>query len=249
MDTTTPHTTTQTPTPRGTSQTADSATQQGRLDRAHIATDTCVTEKELYQMFKVVPGLYISKFPTTIPVEITHILNMCTHPHPADDTNRAYLHIPILDIDNITPHIPSITTFISNALKQEGKVLVHCALRLNRSAAAVLAFLCFQKEMTAAEALKCLKERKPNVSPSAIFMGQINRYFGREESEKVEDPMNRERRQFQIEYESRSDEEIRRYNTVEGRRIPLYFRTLKKGKVRIKKANRGKIKNEAMGTM
>ncbi|KAE8447915.1 hypothetical protein EG329_009987 [Mollisiaceae sp. DMI_Dod_QoI] len=165
---------------------------QDHLDSANITTQ----EHTSFQMFEVLPRLYISKFPTTIPPNITHILNMCTHPHPKD-TTRNYLHIALDDIDNITPHIPSILSFIDTALKDDGTVLVHCALGLNRSAAAVLAFLCHQKEMTSLETLKYLKERKPNVRPSALFMQQINQYFGRKEGEDVEDPMARFHRRLQ----------------------------------------------------
>lgn len=113
-------------------------------------------------MFRILPHLYLSKFPDIIPSGITHVLNMCVHPHP-DDTTRSYLHIPLDDVDNIAPEIPKIIKFIDEALTNGGTVLVHCAIGLNRSAAAVVSYLCNLYKINASEALKLLKERKADV--------------------------------------------------------------------------------------
>jgi protein-tyrosine phosphatase len=138
---------------------------QSSLDCMNITREG----SNFYQMFQVLPQVYISKIPTNIPPEVKHVLNMCTHQH-SRDTSRKYLHIGLDDIDNINPHIPHILNFIDTAIRVEGNVLVHCALGLNRSAAAVIAFLCHQSQMTASKALTYLKERKPDVKPSALFL-------------------------------------------------------------------------------
>jgi hypothetical protein len=64
-----------------------------------------------YTEFETLPNLYLSRFPSSIPLDISHVLNMCTTPHPPDST-RTYLHIPLDDINNITSHIPSILSFL-----------------------------------------------------------------------------------------------------------------------------------------
>jgi hypothetical protein len=69
---------------------------------------------------------------------------MCTTPHASLPATVSFIHIPINDIDDITPHLPSIISFISSALspyphgindlgkekenEPEKKVLVHCHL-------------------------------------------------------------------------------------------------------------------------
>lgn len=111
---------------------------------------------------------------------------MCTNPHPVDPS-RSYLHSALDDIDNIKPHIPEILDFIEAALKCSGKMLVHCALGLNRSVSATLAYLCHRDGTDRSTALKFLKEKKPDVTPSTLFLKQIDQYFNREEEK--EDPL------------------------------------------------------------
>ena len=131
---------------------------------------------------EVIPGLYLSSFPDEIDEKYTHILNMCMTPH--EDSSHApprpeILHIQLLDWDDITPYTPLILQFIDTALEHpQNKVLVHCALGVNRSAAAVTAYLCHQNKSNSSAALEYLKCRKPDVQPSAMFLQQIDRYFG-----------------------------------------------------------------------
>jgi len=99
-----------------------------------------------YTKFEILPNIYLSRFPKEIPEETTHVLKMCTIPHPPDHS-QVYLHIPIDDIDDTTSQIASIITFIENARSLNGKVLVHCAFRINRSVVAVVAYVCYVKGM------------------------------------------------------------------------------------------------------
>ena len=57
-------------------------------------------------------------------------------------------------------------------------------LGLNRSVAAVVAYLCGVRGITVQEALEEVQEKKPDVRPSALFMVQIDRFFGRDNGEK-----------------------------------------------------------------
>jgi protein-tyrosine phosphatase len=135
-----------------------------------------------YQKYEILPSLYLSKFPQQWDLHgITHVLNMCREPHPPNPS-RTYKHIELDDIDDITPHIGTIISYISSAMQQNGRVLIHCALGLNRSAAATIAYLCHHhhNNIISAEALHFVKERKSDVRPGAIFLGQINQYFGRQ---------------------------------------------------------------------
>jgi protein-tyrosine phosphatase len=141
-----------------------------------------VTSDTAYTKFEILPNLYLSCFPNEISEDITHVLNMCTTPHPPDNT-RTYLHIPLNDIDDITPHIPSILSFISSSLTSpsEGgnKVLVHCAFGINRSVAAVVAYVCHVQGVRWSQALRLVRQKKGDVRPSALFMKQIDVFFRR----------------------------------------------------------------------
>jgi|HubBroStandDraft_4_1064222.scaffolds.fasta_scaffold164058_1 protein-tyrosine phosphatase len=128
---------------------------------------------------EIIPGLDLSSFPNTIDPKYTHVLNMCTMPnHPASH-HLEILHIQLLDWDNITPHIPGIVQYIDRALQNpDSRVLVHCALGINRSAAAVTTYLCHHNNTNSSIALGYLKSKKPDVQPSVLFLQQIDQYFG-----------------------------------------------------------------------
>ncbi|PVH77402.1 putative dual specificity protein phosphatase 16 [Cadophora sp. DSE1049] len=111
---------------------------------------------------------------------------MCMDAHP-DSYGRTILHIPIDDIDDITPHMSKILDFIDTSIQSGSSVLVHCALGLNRSVAAILTYLCRVKQINSFEALKFLKTKKSDVKPSALFLKQIDQYYGRDGER--EDPM------------------------------------------------------------
>ncbi|TVY68963.1 Dual specificity protein phosphatase MPK-4 [Lachnellula suecica] len=132
---------------------------------------------------EIIPGLDLSSYPKNVKLnEYTHVLNMCEAPNPREFFRPAcrVLNIPLLDIDNIEPHIELIIRFIDSALQHpENRVLVHCALGINRSPSAVIAYLCHKNQIDSAAALRYLKSKKPNVNPSVLFLTQIDKYFGR----------------------------------------------------------------------
>lgn len=88
--------------------------------------------------------------------------------------------------DDIRPHIPAILSFTDNAVAALGnKVLLHCALGINRSASEI----CYTKSFKASEGLEFLRERKGAVKPITAFLVQISEFFVR--GEVIEDPLVR----------------------------------------------------------
>jgi protein-tyrosine phosphatase len=138
---------------------------------------------------EIIPGLDLSSFPDKIDPKYTHVLNMCMTPnHPASHSPEI-LHIQLLDWDNITPHIPRIVQYIDSALQNpNNRVLVHCALGINRSASAVTTYLCHCNNTNSSTALEYLKSKKPDVQPSVLFLQQIDQYFGHQDTSK-KDPL------------------------------------------------------------
>lgn len=139
-----------------------------------------------------IPGLYLSSFPDEIDEKYTHVLNMCMTPYK-NSSHASHapqtLHIQLLDWDNIIPYIPQIIQFIDTALQHpQNRVLVHCALGVNRSAAAVTVYLCHRNGSNTTTALEYLKSRKQNVQPSVMFLQQIDKYFGYKDTFGI-DPM------------------------------------------------------------
>jgi protein-tyrosine phosphatase len=138
---------------------------------------------------EIIPGLDLSSFPDKIDPKYTHVLNMCTTPnHPASH-DPEILHIQLLDWDNITSHIPRIVQYVDSALQNpNNRVLIHCALGINRSASAVTTYLCHCNNTNSSTALEYLKSKKPDVQPSVLFLQQIDQYFGHQDTSK-KDPL------------------------------------------------------------
>jgi len=99
---------------------------------------------------------------------ITHVLNVERGAkYPKSDSKLSYLHVPMSDSGrtDLDEALPAMLEFIHNAITQHKKnrVLVHCALGLNRSVTVVLAYLMKHKGMSFADALALLKAKRPQL--------------------------------------------------------------------------------------
>ncbi|XP_041125481.1 dual specificity phosphatase 29-like isoform X3 [Polyodon spathula] len=116
-------------------------------------------------------------------LKITHILNaadgkynVCTGARYYSDMNILYHGVEAFDTTafDISPFFYSAAKFIRKALDTpgDGKVLVHCAMGLSRSATLVLAFLMIYENKTLVDAVKAVSEHR-NISPNMGFLGQL----------------------------------------------------------------------------
>ncbi|XP_056626749.1 uncharacterized protein LOC130438690 [Triplophysa dalaica] len=113
---------------------------------------------------------------------ISHIINAAHGPHHIDtgadfysNTNIQYYGVEASDNRNfdMTPFFYPTAAFIHDALNQQhGKVLVHCARGVSRSAALVLAYLMIHQRLTLSEAINIVSARR-NILPNAGFLQQL----------------------------------------------------------------------------
>ncbi|XP_036406442.1 dual specificity protein phosphatase 13-like [Megalops cyprinoides] len=114
---------------------------------------------------------------------ITHIVNAADGPHRIDTGPSFYSDIAVQyygvdapdsqDFD-LSPFFYPTAEFIQGALSQKGKVFVHCARGISRSATLVFAFLMISVRLTLAEAIKAVRKHR-NVLPNAGFLSQLCR--------------------------------------------------------------------------
>nr|XP_061800186.1 dual specificity protein phosphatase 26-like [Nerophis lumbriciformis] len=136
---------------------------------------------------QVWPGLYIgdqnmaSDRRELARVGITHIVN-CAQSRwrsgAADSyagMNVTYLGIEAHDSPafDMSKNFYPAADFIHKALTKGGKVLVHCAVGLSRSATLVLAYLMIRQNLTLVEAIKTVKDHR-GVTPNRGFLRQLN---------------------------------------------------------------------------
>ncbi|CAM4712319.1 unnamed protein product [Leuciscus chuanchicus] len=138
---------------------------------------------------EVWPNVYISDAPTARDktllhrLGITHIVNAAHGRAHIDtgadfysDTSVEYHGVEAPDNRDfdITPFFYPTAGFIHQALSQqrEGKVLVHCARGVSRSATLVLAYLMICEKLTIAEAIDTVCSHR-NILPNAGFLQQL----------------------------------------------------------------------------
>ncbi|EGC38446.1 hypothetical protein DICPUDRAFT_96910 [Dictyostelium purpureum] len=108
-------------------------------------------------------------------LKITHIVNMASeledsYPHiykyyraDLDDTPRADIH----------QHFVPIINFINLAKQDGGRVLVHCAMGISRSASAVIAYLIKENQMSYQNAFVYVKSKRSFINPNFGFVSQL----------------------------------------------------------------------------
>ncbi|KAM7016335.1 uncharacterized protein RBU47_005117 [Passerculus sandwichensis] len=115
-------------------------------------------------------------------LKITHILNAADGPYNIDTGAKYYadLQIEYYGIEafddpafDLSVFFYDAANFIRKALNSSGgKVFVHCAMGVSRSATLVLAFLMIHENMTLVDALKRVSTHR-NICPNMGFLSQL----------------------------------------------------------------------------
>jgi len=88
------------------------------------------------------------------------------------------MHISVVDDEgeNLLSHFPDAFDFIHGAIEGGGRVLVHCAAGVSRSASVVISYLMKLKHIRAAEAIDMVKQVRPFINPNPGFLRQLKQY-------------------------------------------------------------------------
>ena len=109
---------------------------------------------------------------------ITHILNITEESFIHVDNSLKCMNISVLDDyeADLLNELPKAIIFINKALKEGGRLLVHCKLGVSRSSTVVLAYLMYSRHWTLMDALGFLRKRRPIIQPNSHFMEQLQQY-------------------------------------------------------------------------
>ncbi|XP_058507558.1 dual specificity protein phosphatase 13A family protein [Solea solea] len=111
---------------------------------------------------------------------ITHVLNAshgklcCKGSDDFYGTTVKYYGVPANDLPtfDISPFFNPAAEFIHQALTSGGKVLVHCAVGVSRSAALVLAYLMINHHLTLLTSVRCVQQKRW-IFPNRGFLRQL----------------------------------------------------------------------------
>ncbi|XP_032922738.1 dual specificity protein phosphatase 13-like [Catharus ustulatus] len=137
---------------------------------------------------QVWPNIYLgdawaARSKTTLQsLNITHILNAADGPYSINTGAKYYadLQIEYYGVEafddpsfDLSTFFYDAANFIGKALNSPGgKVFVHCAMGVSRSATLVLAFLMIRENMTLVDALKAVSAHR-NICPNSGFLSQL----------------------------------------------------------------------------
>jgi len=123
---------------------------------------------------------------------ITHIISVLHEPNPMHHPEVfSYLHIRVYDLSSVDlqQHFDECHKFILEGMKN-GKVLVHCAAGISRSATVVISFIMLYKKMKFDEALEFVRLKRGIIDPNASFVRQLKSFekqlLEREQKEQVQ---------------------------------------------------------------
>ncbi|NXR62993.1 DS13B phosphatase, partial [Rhadina sibilatrix] len=114
-------------------------------------------------------------------LNITHILNAADGPYSINTGAKYYadLQIEYYGVEafddpsfDLSIFFYDAANFIGKAYSSGGRVFVHCAMGVSRSATLVLAFLMIYENMTLVDALKTVSAHR-NICPNSGFLSQL----------------------------------------------------------------------------
>ncbi|XP_074097914.1 dual specificity protein phosphatase 3 isoform X2 [Cotesia typhae] len=138
---------------------------------------------------EVYPNIYIGDAETVKNkaylqrIGITHVLNAAegnrfghvnTNQHYYRNTPIKYFGIPVSDLPtvDISKYFNDVANFIDEALKNNGKVFVHCMMGISRSSTCVIAFLMIKRNMLCEDAIRLIRKSR-DIHPNDGFLRQL----------------------------------------------------------------------------
>ncbi|XP_017975696.1 PREDICTED: dual specificity protein phosphatase 1B isoform X2 [Theobroma cacao] len=109
---------------------------------------------------------------------VTHILTVANLSVPSYPNDFVYKIIEVMDREetNLMQYFDECFSFIDEAKRLGGGVLVHCFMGISRSVTMVVAYLMKKHGMSFSQALEHVKRRRPQASPNSGFILQLQHF-------------------------------------------------------------------------
>ncbi|CAG9333193.1 unnamed protein product [Blepharisma stoltei] len=110
--------------------------------------------------------------------KITHVVVCGNGLEKYFPANFSYCQINIEDVidADIATHFPETSNFIDTALKNKGRVFVHCVMGISRSPTIIIAYLMKHRKMKLHKAIQKVKKKRFVVNPNIGFLLQLKQF-------------------------------------------------------------------------
>jgi hypothetical protein len=137
-----------------------------------------------FKVNRVIDNLYIGDFASACNLQeltnlgITHIVTIVSGIDPIYPDNFTYKIVHICDNSRtqIYDHFDQCVEFIDTAIRDGGKVYVHCMCGVSRSATIVAAYLIKIHKYNDEKAIQLLKDSRACINPNEGFRQQLKLY-------------------------------------------------------------------------
>ncbi|KAM6916212.1 dual specificity protein phosphatase 19-like [Xenentodon cancila] len=110
--------------------------------------------------------------------KVSHVLNVAYGVTNLLPDQMVCKTLEILDLPEtqITSYLEECSSFIDQAQKQDGVVLVHCNAGVSRSSSIVIGYLMLREGLSFDDAYNQVKLARPSIRPNAGFYQQLHNY-------------------------------------------------------------------------
>lgn len=139
----------------------------------------------IFEADNIVDSIYLGNINSVYDIKklkelgITHIVSVIAGFIPPYPEDFNYLVINALDTVNteLFENFNTANEFISEALDNDGKVLIHCMAGRSRSATIVSAYIIKTFGMDAKNTVNSVKSKREIVQPNDAFVKQLEKYY------------------------------------------------------------------------
>ena len=111
---------------------------------------------------------------------ITHILSVLEFDYcdweGINQYKRLLIQADDVPRENLLQHFRSTNSFIEDGLREDGAVIIHCAMGVSRSATVACAYLMNKFSLSPEEALGMIRKARPLANPNEGFQEQLKVY-------------------------------------------------------------------------
>ncbi|KAJ7611747.1 protein-tyrosine phosphatase-like protein [Roridomyces roridus] len=106
---------------------------------------------------------------------ITHVLSVCPD-YPSTGPNHLCIPVDDSEYADLLYHLAGACRFIEEALKEGGRVLIHCVMGISRSTTVLAAYLMKTRSLSTSAATSFIRARRPCVQPNYGFLKQLETF-------------------------------------------------------------------------